>query len=77
MAGNNIGVMVTWRTRVQDLRAKGMTLAEIGREIGLSIPAVNDIDKGRTKEPKGDTAIKLVALHNARIGRRSAKRASA
>lgn len=55
--------MSTWASLIQELRAAGMTLSEIGAEIGLSTGAVGDIAKGRTESPRGTAAMKLHQLH--------------
>lgn len=52
---------------ITDLRSfSGMTLAEIGEEIGLSPSAVSDIEQGRTAEPKGSPAVRLNDLHKSK-----------
>jgi len=59
--------MTTWASRISDLRAKGMTLAEIGALIGLAPSSVSDIEQGRTATPRGDAAVKLYELHRSVI----------
>lgn len=61
--------MITWARRISDLRSAGMTLAEIGKLIGLSTSAVSDIERGRSNSPGGDAALKLHALWQGRSGR--------
>ena len=75
MEKHKVAGMVTWASRIQDLRAEGMTLAQLGEQVGLSVPSVLDLEKGRTKSPRGDAAMRLQALHKARA--RNAKRARA
>ena len=58
--------MTTWADRVSDLRAKGMSLVEIGARIGLAPTSVSDIEQGRTLEPSGDAAVALHSLHRTR-----------
>ncbi len=58
--------MITWTTRIRELQATGMTLAEIGAEIGLSTGAVGDLANGRTESPRGDAAMRLYQLHTQR-----------
>jgi DNA-binding XRE family transcriptional regulator len=41
----------------------GFTLAEIGRNIGLTPQSVCDLEAGRSKEPRGTAALKLDALY--------------
>jgi transcriptional regulator with XRE-family HTH domain len=68
--------MTTWASRIEDLQAVGMTLADIGAEVGLSTGGVGDIASGRTESPRGDAALKLHQLHLDRCGKK-ASRASA
>jgi len=68
--------MTTWASRVSDLRATGLTLAEVGERIGLSPSAVSDIEQGRTTEPKGGAALKLVSLHESVCSKTSPKLAT-
>ena len=56
--------MTTWSARIQDLQKAGMTLSEIAEAIGLTTGAVGDIKSGRSKSPRGDSAMKLNALHS-------------
>jgi hypothetical protein len=60
--------MITWQDRIEDLRALGMTLAEIGSHAGIATSTVGDLATGRTAEPRGDAALKLHELHRARCG---------
>lgn len=59
--------MANWSTRVKALRRSGLTLAEIGDRVGLSLSAVCDIEKKRTTAPRGDAALALDALYRARV----------
>jgi transcriptional regulator with XRE-family HTH domain len=68
--------MVTWQSRVADLRKEAnMTLAEIGKAIGMTTGGVGDIASGRTKSPRGEVAMSLHALHRKRCGKISQKSA--
>lgn len=58
---------ITWSERIKALRAKGMTFAEIGKEVGLSPSGVSDIEHGWTKAPGGDPALRLDALYRDRV----------
>jgi transcriptional regulator with XRE-family HTH domain len=60
--------MSTWATLIRDLQSRGMTFAQIGAEIGLSIGAVSDIANRRTESPRGTAALKLHELHRSRCG---------
>lgn len=59
-------VTTTWASRITDLRKSGMTLAEIGNAVGLSLSSICDIECARTAEPRGDAAVKLHELHRSR-----------
>lgn len=63
--------MITWATRIEALRATGMTHAAIGVAVGLSTSAVCDIERGRTKKPRGDAALALDALYRRQIAARA------
>jgi transcriptional regulator with XRE-family HTH domain len=63
--------MSTWTERITALRERGMTLAEIGNQCGLSPSAVSDIEQGRTKSPRGDAALRLDRLHSRKTKRRA------
>jgi hypothetical protein len=54
--------MATWQDKIGALRTWGFTLAEIGRNIGLTAQSVCDLEAGRSKEPRGGAALKLEAL---------------
>lgn len=58
--------MTTWATRIRDLQAIGMTLAEIAEATGLAVSSIGDIASGRTKSPNADAGIKLHELHQLR-----------
>ena len=61
--------MSTWSDRISDLRATGMSLAEIGEAVGLSVSSVCDIEKRRTLSPRGEAALKLHSLHSRKCKR--------
>lgn len=63
--------MITWATRIGALRAAGMTHAAIGVAVGLSTSAVCDIERGRTKKPRGDAALALDALYRRELSARA------
>lgn len=60
--------MTDWQRLVIELRGTKMTLAAIGKRIGLATSSVGDIATKRTAKPRGDAAVKLVALHRERTG---------
>ena len=54
----------TWREKVLELEAQGLTLVQIGVEVGLTTASVSDIKQGRTKNgPTGMAAVRLYQLH--------------
>lgn len=55
--------MSTWKQKVLDLNATGMTYAEIGAVIRLAPSTVGDLASGKSKSPRGDAAIALAQLH--------------
>lgn len=59
--------MSTWSQRIRALRRSGLTLANIGAQVGLSPAAVCDLEKKRTRSPRGDAALALDALYRARV----------
>lgn len=62
----------TWRSRVQELRDGGLTLAQIGQRTGLSTSAVSDLANGHSDSPRGDAAVALYKLHLQRCRTRGA-----
>lgn len=58
----------TWREKVLELEAQGLTLVQIGAEVGLTTASVSDIKQGRTKNgPTGMAAVRLYLLHRSRV----------
>lgn len=55
--------MTTWKSRIKDLQALGMTQKEIGEHIGLATSTVSDIVNDWSKAPGADAALKLHELH--------------
>jgi hypothetical protein len=64
--------MTEWTTRVRELNEAGLTYRQIGVECGMTTGGVGDIASGRTKAPRGNSAIKLHNLHK-RVCKRLAK----
>jgi hypothetical protein len=64
----------SWALQVLELRATGMSLKDVGDAIGLSVSATGDIAASRTAAPKGESALKLAALHGLVVGRKSGTR---
>lgn len=69
--------MKNWASMISDLRAWGMTLAEIGQAIGLAVSSVSDIEQERTRTPSGDAAVRLYELHKKRARRATTSRPAA
>lgn len=59
--------MTNWSHRIRTLRRSGMTLAAIGARVGLSAAAVCDLERKRTRSPRGDAALALDALYRERV----------
>ena len=55
--------MSTWKQKVLDLNATGMTYAEIGAVIHLAPSTVGDLASGKSKSPRGDAALALAQLY--------------
>jgi transcriptional regulator with XRE-family HTH domain len=56
--------MSTWALYIKTIRAAGYSFADIAAETDLTRSAVNEIDKGRTKEPRGNSAVLLRDLYH-------------
>jgi hypothetical protein len=61
-----------WKQLIADLRAKGLTLRQIGETAGMSTSGVHDLANGRSKSVMYETGLRLVQLHR-RAKRRKAK----
>lgn len=61
-----------WKTLISELAAAGVTQIEIGKEIGLSQPAISDLARGRTTRIEWQAGEKLIALHRERCTKREA-----
>lgn len=59
--------MKTWAQLISDLQATGMTYAEIGEAAGCAGSTIGDLATGRSKSPRADAAIRLLALHKERV----------
>lgn len=56
-------------TIIRQLRAKGLTQAEIGLRMGVAQSQVSDLMHGKIVEPKYHAGAELVALHAEVCGR--------
>ena len=52
-----------WKNLIADLRAQGMTQAEIGKHANASQSTICDISKGRIQDPRHSIGDRLCALH--------------
>ncbi len=48
-----------WQRIIAALESAGKTQREIAKAVGLSPGALNDLAKGRSREPKLDAALRL------------------
>lgn len=55
--------MNIWAKRIVELEGKECPLKKISEETGLAVSSLSDIKNGRTKQPRGDAAMKLYELH--------------
>lgn len=53
----------TWPQMIIDLRKVGFTFQRLGDTLGISKGATHDLMTGRSKQPTGDVAVKLIDLH--------------
>lgn len=51
-----------WKARIEALLATGMTVDEIATAMGLTGNAIREVMSGRTKSPRADAALLLLAL---------------
>ena len=61
-----MSAMSTWSIRIRELQQAGMTLAEIGVEVGLATSTIGDLANGWSESPRGEAALKLDKLHRDR-----------
>jgi len=48
---------------ISDLKADGLTYKALGARIGCAVSTVGDLATGRSREPVGMVAVKLMRLH--------------
>lgn len=65
----------TWQEKIADLEAFGLSLSDIGKQIGLKLSSVSDLKHGASIEPRGMAAVKLYKLHG-RVMRQQQKQAA-
>jgi hypothetical protein len=69
--------MATWKSRIRDLQASGLTFEQIGEAVGLAGTTVSDLANGWSKSPRGDAALAMHLLHVERCGNAAKKSKSA
>lgn len=51
-----------WQTRIKELLARNVSVGEIAASMGVTDNAVREVLSGRTKQPRADAAMGLIAL---------------
>jgi polygalacturonase len=59
---------INFSTLAKRALAEGLTTAELGRQIGLSQPAVSRLATGKTKSVAADVAIRLINVVGGSVG---------
>lgn len=54
---------LTWQKMMLDLRLAGLKFRELSDALGISKGACHDLMSGRSKQPTGNVALKLIDLH--------------
>jgi len=67
--------LINWKKLIKDVSATGMTQAEIGAEIGLKQPSVNQLSTGFTVKMYYEEGAALLALHKKRMAKNKATKA--
>jgi hypothetical protein len=52
-----------WKQMMLDLRTAGLKFRELSEALGISKGACHDLMSGRSKQPTGNVALKLIELH--------------
>ena len=55
--------MINWQTVLLNLQNQYKPLETVAREVGAGAPALRNIARGETKEPKFSVGVKLLDLH--------------
>lgn len=61
---------------ISDLSHSGMTYAAIAEHCGCALSTIGDLATGRSRQPSGNSALKLKALHD-KLLRAQARKAAA
>lgn len=59
--------MTPWARKITELEAAGVSQKEISAATGLAVSSVSDLKTGRSRQPRGDAALKLADLHRQRV----------
>lgn len=54
--------MSEWSERICRIEASGVTLTELAERLGVPVSTLGDIKTGRSKQPRGMTAVRLYEL---------------
>jgi transcriptional regulator with XRE-family HTH domain len=54
--------MSEWSERICRIEASGLSLTELSESIGVPVSTLSDIKTGRSKQPRGMTAVRLYEL---------------
>ncbi len=54
--------MSEWSERICRIEASGLSLTELAERIGVPVSTLGDIKTGRSKQPRGMTAVRLYEL---------------
>lgn len=57
-----MGRMSEWSERICRIEASGVTLTELAERIGVPVSTLGDIKTGRSKQPRGMTAVRLYEM---------------
>jgi transcriptional regulator with XRE-family HTH domain len=57
--------MSEWSERICRIEASGLSLTELAERIGVPVSTLGDIKHGRSKQPRGMTAVRLYEMAEA------------
>ncbi len=63
---NRKGIAMDWNRIVSEIKATGMTQAQIADEIKVATGTISELCSGKVSEPKWSKGNELLALHAAR-----------
>jgi IS30 family transposase len=62
-----------WARKIGQLEKAGMSLVGISRAVGVSTSTISELKQGRTQQPRGNAALKLIELHERTCNTKSAQ----